>query len=213
MPNWCYTQYIFYTENNNYHDLERFYNIIKNNIDAESQPGRNYENRWLGKIAEVHNIATDEIPCRGSIEYLSHYNTGDTSFALDTETAWIPCTQLWEVLLTHYNDVKFVYLAEEPGMELFINSDVDENYFDQKYLLMISSNTVPNGWYKQQDTKPDTVYIHEYFSDFEYLHDFLSNIVSEDFTSVDDIREYFEEIFDENVIANVYEFVYDDDMD
>jgi len=70
-------------------------------------------------------------------------------FKLETETAWCPMNELWDAVLEQYEGVSYVYVAEEAGCDIFINTDTEGQFFDQRYMLEICCNTaslIPKYW-------------------------------------------------------------------
>jgi hypothetical protein len=59
------------------------------------------------------------------------------SFRVDTETAWEPhMAVFYKILREKYNDeIKLVYMAEECGNQLYVNSDEDGRYFTEHYMV------------------------------------------------------------------------------
>ena len=58
---------------------------------------------------------------------------------MSTSTAWIPYPEIWDAILNkNFADVHYVFFAEEPGMQLYVNTDVDHDYFEEAYKVSIT---------------------------------------------------------------------------
>ena len=115
---------------------------------------------------------------------------------------------MWEAVIAQYEGVSFVYMAEEPGSEIFINTDTTGIYLPEKYLMEIYGDApVPDGWYVNKD-KSGCLNIREYFDNFGDLTDFCTELTGKEFNTLGELQTYFSELFDEedNTTANIYEF-------
>ena len=128
MPNWCYTNYAFKGKG-----LDKFKNSILPILDeASREKGCNY---FLGDLLDNYNIPKDSgvmegYGCRGWINY---YEDNGDWLSIDVEDAWGPHTEVFDAILTKFPDVDYVYMAEEPGCEIYINTDTSGDYFDIRY--------------------------------------------------------------------------------
>jgi len=137
MPNWCYTNISFNSENKN--DLEKLYNFIEKATSNKSKYAdvSDFGSNWLGNILlecdlmTLDDVKNDKVPCRcrGSIIYV---DITEDQVIVDTETAWVPMMQVWQRVVEKLNldDVDIIYTAEEPGCELYLTNDpvVDGTY-------------------------------------------------------------------------------------
>jgi len=163
---------------------------------------------WLTNVATWHGIGWEQVSCRGRIEYMSEYKQGDIFFTVDTETAWGPTDELWQAVIAKYEGISFVYIAEEPGMGVFINTDTEGIFFTEKFMINIFGDApLPDGWYEGKD-KPTHVDIHEYFEDFDEVKEFCAEFTGKEFCTIEELQNYFHEVFDEksDLIGGVYEF-------
>jgi hypothetical protein len=209
MPNWCFSKYAFYTNNEDKGELIRLYNNLSDIMQKPSEIKNDFEPGWLGKVAIKHGFDWEKISCRGSITHLDDYETGDSFFTLETETAWTPTDALWEAIIVQYEGVSYVYIAEEPGNEIFINTDIDGIYFQGKYLLEICGDVpIPEGWYAGKD-KPDYLDIREYFESLDEFMDYFIKLTGREFSTIEEARVYLSDIFaqEHNTIANIHEFM------
>jgi|GEM_PF-1477788 len=161
-------------------------------------------------------------------------------FKLETETAWTPTIELWDAVVKQYEGVSFVYTSEEQGCDIFINTDTEGQFFTQRYLLKISCDNVkliPKYWSLDNVVLPAVdssnsakngtknlanLDIHEYFTCFDELHDYFAKLTGkedEGFESLQEIRDYLDEVLSEALeangsqshylMANIREFAYE----
>lgn len=141
MPNWCTTDYAFSGSADN---AKGFYNDIKRVINTDRSyvwDGKTFKGdaSWLGYIKEelLPELKEEEIPCRGSIEYLDELDIIDNNEAtvkFTTETAWCACYELMEKLAEKY-ELLLYYYTEEPGCCIYETNDEEGIFFSQRYLI------------------------------------------------------------------------------
>jgi hypothetical protein len=129
VPNWCNSSIAFYQEDGGNCILEAFYTDIERYQNFADVNG-SYSN-WCGHYLIANQIDTDSIYCRGfftNCELYSDY------VRIDMETAWSPLPEVYDLLAKKYN-LSYVYISEEPGSEIYINTDVNARFFSTRYLL------------------------------------------------------------------------------
>ena len=209
MPNWCSTKYVAYTDREDQSELKRFYSNLAMIMQKPSEIENGFGAGWLGDVAVKHGINWERISCRGTIEHLDEYETGDSSFSFETETAWGPCDELWEAVIGKYDGVSYVYLSEEPGCDYFVNSDTKGRFLTERFLLeMWGDEPIPEEWYARRVTKPSCLDEREYFSDFGALAEYCGEITGRKFATFDELCNYFYNLFDEesNAFVAIREF-------
>lgn len=131
MPNWCNTTYKFVGK------AEEIADLHQKLRELEQMPKpiveTDFGNLWLGCVVNYFGGDYHNIYCRGMIDYLEL--CGDSMIQLSTMTAWGDMPEIWDFVLTQYPSVEYYFLAEEPGMCYFVNSDVDGEYFPEKYVI------------------------------------------------------------------------------
>lgn len=141
MPNWCTTTYAFTGEPD---ALKRF------RIDLQNYTSKNYhENgfgkKWLGNVLAGYNLYPSEgqdcFSYRGSIAEIDWRNG---ALYVTTDTAWNPTTEMWDAILDkHFQDeygdrlIDYVFISEEPGVGLYINTDTNRTFFPERFLLEV----------------------------------------------------------------------------
>ena len=208
LPNWCSNTHVFYTNDENKDELLRLYNNLSAVMQTPATIKNDFEPGWLGQVAINHGLDWEKISCRGSIEHLDEYEPGRSFFKLESETAWSPTDALWEAVIAEYSGVSYVYIAEEPGNEIFTNTDYSGVYFPEKYLLDICGDApIPGDWFSGQD-RPGDLDIREYFENFDALVDCFFKITGKVFNNFEALQDYLSGLFDgaENTCANIHEF-------
>jgi hypothetical protein len=178
-------------------------------MEASGEAKNAFEPGWLGLVAIKHGLDWEkEISCRGTIEHLDDYEPGSNFFSLESVSDWVPMNELWEAVMAQYEGISFVYIAEECGERIYVNTDIEGIYFPEKYLLEICGDApIPDGWYANQD-KPLCLEIREYFNNFDDLRDYFIKLTGKEFDTVEELENYLSALFDEenNTVANVLEF-------
>ena len=208
MPNWCTSRCGFFCADEHKNELARLYKNLSAVLETPSEVKNGFELGWLGKVAIHHGLDWQEYSCRGTIEELGEFEPGDNFFTLDSETAWAPTVELWEAVIAQYEGVSFIYIAEEPGSDIFVNTDVEGRYFTDRYLIDIFGNgPIPESWYEGKE-KPDCLEIREYFENFDDIADYCADFTGKQFGTFEELQNYFAEIFGENdgIHVGVHEF-------
>lgn len=189
MPNYCMNDFVFYS--NDSKSLKDLYNQSKKLFTT------NRSDTSFHKLL----VMLGQEPLIKQLEDLRHYiidiggleKQGDTYyFHLYTEAAWSPHTEDIDVLLSTptYQDIQYVYTAEEPGMGIFINSDVNHRFLDTQYLI----------YYYYGDTTEED----QYFSNKEELVSYLqSKFPNALITPWDSLATMTRKV--ENLLANAYD--------
>jgi len=208
MPNWCSNTYAFYTKDEDKRELQKLHKKLLAILDVKSETKNDFEPGWLGKVASHHGLDWEKIPCRGHIELIDEYDGECSFFKIYTETAWCPTEELWEAVISQYEGVSLVYTAEEPGCEIYVNTDACGTYLVDKYLIEVCGDApIPKSWFPNKE-KPKCLEIREYFSSLENTLDYCSKFTGEEFNGISELKDYFAKTFSErcDVIACVHEF-------
>ena len=131
MPNWCWTQ-IRITSCSE----EKLKDLCEKIKEWTSKPyiKNDWDNNWLGNVVgfsgiakwneEDHNFHSELgiVACRGCIESVDYK---DGNLQINTETAWTPMVQLWELICQKYlyDDYELFYVAEEGGNCIYTTND------------------------------------------------------------------------------------------
>jgi hypothetical protein len=129
MPNWCSNSIAFYQEDGGNALLEAFYTDIEKYQNFEDEAGRTSD--WVGHWLESNRINPDDLYTRG---FFSYCELNSDHVRVDMETAWGPLPEVWDKMAEKYG-LSYVYTAEECGMAIYVNTDVDGRFFTDRYLL------------------------------------------------------------------------------
>jgi len=210
MANMCSNKYAFFTTGEDKTELKRLYQNLSSIIEPQNAP-KDYDVGWLGNIAIWHSINRDRISCRGYTGHMDDYDPNSNFFTLETETSWSPTNELWEAVIALYKGISFVYIAEEPSSDVYINTDIEGTYFCDRYRINIYGDTpIPKGWFSDED-RPEHIDISEYFECFDKLRDYFTDVTGQNFSTLEEMQTYICGLFKEEsgVIAGVYEFTPD----
>ncbi len=151
MPNWCTTSYVFRGDEK---EIKDFYNKIKS-FTSKERIQNDFGDFWLGNVVDGFGFDYNEIPCRGLIDYFpdSQEDTDPDRLELSTQTAWEPMTEMWnKIIEKYYPSISYVFIAEEPGCELYINTDLTGEDFSERFSIDFRlppkyTHAAPNGFY------------------------------------------------------------------
>ena len=150
MPNWCTTSYVF---RGNENEIKDFYDKLKSFTSKERIPN-NFGNFWLGNIVDGFGFDYNEIPCRGRIDYFPEpEDTDPDRLEFSTWTAWRPMIKMWdEIIAKFYPSLTYVLIAEEPGCDVYINTDIEGEDFTERFSVDFKlppkyTYGSPNGFY------------------------------------------------------------------
>ena len=128
MANCCSDSVVFYSFDNN-EAVKKFAEDIENYFEP-----RKLSECWFGGFLSEKGIDVSGFSIRGTLIY---YEAEETNVLIDVESAWHPLLEAYKVLAKLYN-LNFVVKAEEPGFEIYINTDVEGNFFAERYVAHVS---------------------------------------------------------------------------
>lgn len=142
MPNWAINSMIVYGTNKN--EVEDFRQKLLN----AKKRGDTLKTWHLYEIYAEFGYAKDFILnddsngyIRGSIIDIEDEISQDNEcywFEMQYESAWSSMNEGFDWLFKrHYTSLKQVTLCEEEGCEVFLNTDVEHKFFDEKYYLYV----------------------------------------------------------------------------
>ena len=133
MPNWCSNALAFYQEDGGSDRMAQFYADISRTFGLMrgEKPKHSENPDWAGHFLKDHGVDVENMYTRG---FVQHYEIDKTHVRIDIETAWGPIPELYDEMAKLY-DLKYVYCAEEPGSEVYINTDSEGRFFVERYYL------------------------------------------------------------------------------
>lgn len=134
MANWAYTSYAI---EGNKESLEKIYKAILHPDVKE-----NSTESWEGNVLRALGIEWEDGTPNGKGKYLRGFiNDGPwwgddehTFIRFEAEEAW-NVTDLDEILMENFKDVKVYWITEEEGMGIFATNDKDGKYFPQRFYV------------------------------------------------------------------------------
>lgn len=150
MANYFETNYVV---EGNKQDIDSFYEMMLKLKNAERQlePGH-FGPTWLGFILEELGENPEEYNCKGQWYDLSR--DGDV-VRFKAENAWEPCHDIRYLIEDKYPSLKFYYIGENTGDEMFQKSDSEGKYFPENYFLNLFSPDGEIDEFKRFVTKED----------------------------------------------------------
>lgn len=192
MPNWCHTSYAFYGDIN---QLTAFHQKIEESLHAPHKvPNEEYGDNWLGYAVQAFGFTKDTFDCRGTFESIEPSQISEGVLYIDITGAWGSLSHIWRAIIPKfYPDVKFVYAAEEPDDELYVNSDIDKLYFDDEYALQCYlPDSKAFGSFGDQEN-----FSGRYGSEEELL-DECNDVFGMEFSSIDELSAYMDKAIEES---------------
>jgi hypothetical protein len=173
MPNWCDNSIAFYQEDGGNAVLEAFYTDMERCLNYKD-PETGECSGWVGNWLKVNGIDAKNLSARG---FITNCELNGDHVCVNMESAWAPISEVWDLIAERYGLV-YVYKAEEPGCEVFVNTDAVGRFFSDRYIL---------NYFDVDDLDLDDGIMAEYG---ERLREFGEETLY--FESWDDVMEAFE---------------------
>lgn len=141
MPNWCDFSAVVHGEKK---EIAVFYQRCLVARDRASV-SRNW---WTYELCIEHGYTREEILSNGfpyiggSLDQIDEptFNGKDWHVYIWMTTRWSPMIDGFNKLLSQYISLKGVYYAEEPGCEIYVNTDTEGLFFKVKYCIYDDDN-------------------------------------------------------------------------
>lgn len=129
MPNWCSTAYAIEGDAK---EVKKLYGLMMG-LQKRKEPSvkNGFGTTWVGCLVDALGGDYNEICCRG--DWNSLERVGNV-LKLETETAWGPCNETFELVCQKFPTLSYYYQSEEPGMAGYWTNDVEGKYFPDKYI-------------------------------------------------------------------------------
>ena len=128
MPNWCCSTIAFYQEDGGNARAEAFYADILKYQNFKDSDGKH--SSWVGHWLQSNRMDIETINSRCffvSCELLEDH------IRVEMETAWEPLPEVWDLMAEKY-ELSYVYIAEESGNEVYVNTDATGRFFTTRYM-------------------------------------------------------------------------------
>jgi len=130
MPNWCWNSIAFYQEDGGTAMLEAFHSDVQKYLNYKD-PETGKQCDWIGHWLKSSRVDTDTLYTRG---FLSDCELYPDHVRIDMETAWAPLPEVWDLMAEKY-ELAYVYISEETGCEVYVNTDTMGRFFLTRYQL------------------------------------------------------------------------------
>ena len=103
----------------------------------------------------------EQLDGRTSINYLGLLVEDEKPVGVqfDAESAWSPCDDFADILLRAIypdrGDIEMVYTAEEPGCEVYVNTDVDHRFYKTVLVMNVIAGEINDSYYYNMDELND----------------------------------------------------------
>lgn len=169
MPNWCSTAYAI---EGNAKELKKLYDLM-NGLQERKEPlvPNGFGTAWLGCLVDALGENWEKVHCRGDWNNLQ-FDSNVLTF--NTETAWSPCNEVFDMVCEKYPTLHYFYQSEEPGMGLYCTNDEDGKHFPDRFYVDVCIS--------------EEEYYTEYFSDLQSVYDWLEGICDMQVRSMQDVN-------------------------
>lgn len=147
MANYCYNDITICAKEENLVDLE----FLHTNLSYLLESDRNCNNVFNTLLESYEK---EEVPFDGrdSVEWFMDEvdcNNGTYNFTISIESACSPVISKIEDIVYKLYDGKLwcVGTAEEPGFDIYINTDETGEFYDTRYRLVLYYDNTYNDWY------------------------------------------------------------------
>ena len=201
MPNYCDTRVGFICDEANKDELKKLYNVF---YDLYKKYGYG-DYIPLTEILLVHGLECNITPCDGNICYVGDYTDSDIYFRISAITDWKPAPELWDTVIKQYTGLRYVYMAENQGGGIFVNTDLENVCFREKYVIYasISSSSydeLPAEYFTGNITSQELLDETHRFSSFKELQDFMTELTGKTFETIKRMNYYLHDamaVYDE----------------
>lgn len=146
MANWCSNFIAIYKEENSQkaeQELKELYIKIKSlgtPSTVYSDPIYKDYQSWYGMLGVIGGGKLDDIDCRGSIEDVAWnksnlHGVNESWIKIYTTTAWEPQIEIIDMMLEKYLYLGYEYESEECGNQIYINTDTEGVYLNDRYMI------------------------------------------------------------------------------
>lgn len=168
MPNWCSTAYAIEGDAK---EVKSLYDLM-NELQKQKEPSvpNVFGTAWLGSLVDALGENWENVFCRGSW-YDLEFDGRVLTF--NTETAWSPCNEMFDMVCKKYPTLSYFYRSEEPGMALYFTNDKEGRYFQDRFVVELCT--------------PEEEYYTEYFPDLQSMYEWLEDICDMQVQSMQDV--------------------------
>lgn len=144
-----------------------------NELQKQKKPSvpNGFGTAWLGCLVDALGENWKNVFCRGSW-YDLEFDGRVLTF--NTETAWSPCNEMFDMVCEKYPTLNYFYRSEEPGMALYFTNDKEGRYFQDRFVVELCTH--------------EEEYYTEYFPDLQSMYEWLEDICDVQVQSMLDVN-------------------------
>jgi hypothetical protein len=159
-------------------ELEKLYAIMTELEWAVAPTIENgFGTTWLGCLVNALGEDWQQVKCRGEWNSLTRHKDTITFCA---ECAWVPCTEVFELIERKFPTLKVYYIAEEDGCLLYETNDAEGLYYPERYYVNLCA---------EQDE-----YRNEYFVTLEDALSWIRQMMKRPVNSEADVEQLNKEL-------------------
>ena len=168
MANYCYNDITICAKEKNLLDLQ----FLHTNLTYLLESDRNCNDVFNTLLKSYEK---DEVPFDGSdsvewfMDEIDCNGNGTYNFTISIESAWSPIISKIEDIVYKLYDGKLwcVGTAEEPGFDIYINTDETGEFYETRYRLVFYKDNNYHDWYL--DNIPDLInHVNKIYDEYNY---------------------------------------------
>ena len=156
MANYCSNSVTYYSDNQG--QILNLYLRLRGATEAlgDMEMGSIKAKPLLAELG-VDPETIEKLDGRTSINYLGLLVEDEKPVGVqfDAESAWSPCDDFADILLRAIypdrGDIEMVYTAEEPGCEVYVNTDVDHRFYKTVLVMNVIAGEINDSYYYNMD--------------------------------------------------------------
>ena len=156
MANYCSNSVTYYSDNQG--QILNLYLRLRGAAEAlgDMEMGSIKAKPLLAELG-VDPETIEKLDGRTSINYLGLLVEDEKPVGVqfDAESAWSPCDDFADILLRAIypdrGDIEMVYTAEEPGCEVYVNTDVDHRFYKTVLVMNVIAGEINDSYYYNVD--------------------------------------------------------------
>lgn len=160
MANYCSNSVTYYSDNQG--QILNLYLRLRSAAEAlgDMEMGSIRAKPLLAELG-VDPETIEKLDGRTSINYLGLLVEDEKPVGVqfDAESAWSPCDDFADILLRAIypdrGDIEMVYTAEEPGCEVYVNTDVDHRFYKTVLVMNVIAGEINDSYYYNMDELND----------------------------------------------------------
>jgi hypothetical protein len=169
-------------------EINDLYQLMKGLEEMRTPAVENgFGTAWLGCLVNALGKDWQEVSCRGEWMCLELI---ENTLTFQTETAWAPTTEVFDLIHEKYPTIDYYYYCEEEGCSVYETNDRNGEYYAYRYIVHLCS--------------PDEEYMTEYFRTLTEALEWISEQTGRKVTSEEEVTKLDEELTAQDEDAYCY---------